>query len=293
MSYLALDIGKGLIKSAIVSGGSVSHYDSEVAQYVEGGKTMLAQATRLGKRVLQESGEDPTALGVAVPAIMNPDTKEVLSSGFLPELKGLDVGDLFSREFGLSVGADNNMRAAALGEALYGVGRSIDSLTYITLSTGCGFATVTEGKIQRGQHDFTGQVGFVEFGEGPIVERLSGSGISGAASRILGKPVTPFDVFLSAKKGVPPMVELIRTATDALATLLAWVQVSIDPDLIAVGGSIALREPEFVSQAARLMKEKMGTANSAILPNPKVVISELRENAGLIGAGELAARAVS
>jgi len=69
---------------------------------------------------------------------------------------------------------DNDANVAALGESVYGAGRGVNPLFYMTLSTGIGGGIVIDGQIYRGADSFAGEIGHLNvLPEGP--ECLCGS----------------------------------------------------------------------------------------------------------------------
>ncbi len=59
------------------------------------------------------------------------------------------LGPLRER-FGVPMGFDTDVNAAALGEHLWGAGQGMDSLVYITIGTGIGGGALVDGKLVHG-----------------------------------------------------------------------------------------------------------------------------------------------
>jgi glucokinase len=69
---------------------------------------------------------------------------------------------------GAPVVMDNDANVGGLGEALYGAGRGLDPLFYLTLSTGIGGGIVIEQRIYRGANSYAGEIGHINIEpEGP------------------------------------------------------------------------------------------------------------------------------
>jgi fructokinase len=58
--------------------------------------------------------------------------------------------DPFTVEFGVPVGFDTDVNAAALAEGRWGAGRGLTSFVYLTLGTGIGGGAVVDGRIVHG-----------------------------------------------------------------------------------------------------------------------------------------------
>jgi fructokinase len=67
-----------------------------------------------------------------------------------PGWSGVDVLGPFSAAFGLPVGFDLDVNAAALGEGRWGAARGLGSFVYLTLGTGIGGGAVVDGRLVHG-----------------------------------------------------------------------------------------------------------------------------------------------
>jgi len=70
-----------------------------------------------------------------------------------------------------------------------------------------------------------------------------------------------------------------------LANYIAGIQAFVDPEMVILGGSVALKIPGFVEEVENLVKEKV---YAVIAPLVKVRKSTLNEDSGLLGAACLA-----
>ena len=70
-----------------------------------------------------------------------------------------------------------------------------------------------------------------------------------------------------------------------LANFIAGIQAFIDPDIVILGGSVALKTPGFVEEVENLVKTKV---YDVVSPYVKVRKSTLSEDSGLLGAACLA-----
>jgi fructokinase len=67
-----------------------------------------------------------------------------------PGWSGTDLVGPFASEFGLPVGFDTDVNAAALAEGRWGAARGLRSFIYLTLGTGIGGGAVVEGRLLHG-----------------------------------------------------------------------------------------------------------------------------------------------
>jgi len=73
-----------------------------------------------------------------------------LTSTPKPGWKDTDVVGPLTRAFGLPVGFDTDVNAAALGEGLWGAGQGLNNLVYITVGTGIGGGGLVDGRPIHG-----------------------------------------------------------------------------------------------------------------------------------------------
>lgn len=88
-----------------------------------------------------------------------------------------------------------------------------------------------------------------------------------------------------AMEGNKEASEIMKDAKNYLANFIALIYGFADPDIVILGGSVALKIDGFVEEVEALVKEKV---YEVMKPYVKVRKSTLNEDSGLIGAGYLA-----
>lgn len=114
-------------------------------------------------RMLRQGTSRTLGVGVAVPGtIERPDIgvvdAEVLGWTNKP------LGSALQDALGVPVLVENDVRALAVAERLYGRGRNHESFVIITIGRGIGFASVADGKLQRGARGRAGELAHVVVG---------------------------------------------------------------------------------------------------------------------------------
>lgn len=71
----------------------------------------------------------------------------------------LAVRDLFASRVRLPVFVDNNVKAMAVGEQLFGAGRQTENLVFFKVGPGVGSAAVVDGDLYRGSRNRAGEIG--------------------------------------------------------------------------------------------------------------------------------------
>jgi len=121
-------------------------------------------------------------LGVAVPGVVDsPDTGNVEA-----QVLGWDnvpLGRHLQGALGIPVLVENDVKAVAVAEQLYGRGRSLQDFLVVTIGRGVGLAVVANGSVYRGSRGGAGEFGhFPADPDGP----LCACGNKGCLEAIIG-----------------------------------------------------------------------------------------------------------
>jgi len=105
-------------------------------------------------RRLEAAGGSLEAIGVGTFGPLelrsgNPRYGSILTTT-KPGWSGTDMLAPFVDAFGVPVGIDTDVNAAALGEARYGAGSGPDSFVYLTIGTGIGGGAIIGGQVRHG-----------------------------------------------------------------------------------------------------------------------------------------------
>jgi predicted NBD/HSP70 family sugar kinase len=191
---------------------------------------------------------------------------------------------------------ENDSTTAALGELLYGHGRSYGSFLVATLGTGIGGGFVLDGKLRRGAHGFAGEIGHVLVdtrpeawpcvcGQRGCMEAYAGTlGLLRRYQELGQTATTILEIAVAAEAGNPAALEVFRGMGSTLGIGLAQIQKLLDLDAIVFGGGISasfhLIEPS-------LRSALRSHAFAPPLGELPLVVSQLGEHAGVIGAAHL------
>jgi fructokinase len=90
-----------------------------------------------------------------------------------PGWSNTDVVGPLEEAFGVPVGFDTDVNGAALGEQIWGAGRDVDSLVYLTVGTGIGGGIIVAGSIVHGL--IHPEVGHIAMPRDPNVDPFAGT----------------------------------------------------------------------------------------------------------------------
>jgi fructokinase len=207
-----------------------------------------------------------------------------------------DVVGALRSGLGVPIELDTDVNAAALGEWRWGAAAGLETFCYITVGTGIGGGAVVNGRLLHG-------LLHPEFGHMRIPHDLAadpfdgicpyhGDCLEGLAS---GEAIRQ-------RWGRPAQELSGSVAWEIEAQYLAFALVNVvcllSPQRIIVGGGVA-KQPELLPMARQRMRELLaGYLRAPELTEPAamdryIVPPQLGGDAGVIGAIELAARALS
>ncbi len=253
-------------------------------------RTMMA----LGHDLL--AGRRPTAVGVSFGGPVNQQTGMVYLSHHVPGWEATPLQAILAEAFSAPVRVDNDANVAALGEYHFGAGQGIDSLFYVTVSTGVGGGWILNGRPWRGHQGLAGEIGHtVADPAGPLclcgkrgcVERLAAGPTMAqdlAARGVAAGPITGERVAELAAQGQPDAQEILQRGAWALGVGLGHAANFINPQRFVLGGGVTKSGDDWW----RMVRQ---TAVATALPEFRfdVVPAALGDDAPLWGALALAA----
>jgi len=206
---------------------------------------------------------------------------------------------------------ENDANAAGWAEFRYGAGRLVSDMAVLTIGTGVGGAIVSNDRLFRGGFGAGAEIGHMrvvpgglpcgcgahgcieQYGSGRALQRMAneladaggiGQGLADVRSRTGVLSGADISALISA--GDPGALAALRQLGDWLGQACASLGAILDPQLFVFGGGVA--------QAGELLLEPIRLAYLENLPargfhpEPEFTIAELVNDAGVVGAADLA-----
>jgi glucokinase len=264
--------------------------------------------------VKQLRGEfDIDAVGLGIAGFVDEARARVYFSPNLPDWHNEPVRDDVSRRVGLPVVVENDANAAAWGENRFGAGRDETDLVCVTVGTGIGGGIIIEDRLCRGRFGIGGEIGHMQVvangrlcgcgQRGCWEQYASGNALVRDARERAAESRSEATVLLRMGDGTPEMItgrhvtEAARlgdeVALTAFATVGRWLGQGmadlvavLDPGCFIIGGGVS-EAGELVLAPAREAFESLLTGRE-VRPVAQVVLAELGNDAGLVGAADLA-----
>ncbi|GAI94384.1 unnamed protein product, partial [marine sediment metagenome] len=153
--YAAVDIGATNVR---VASGDVEGLTEKVVERTDrenGPKGVSAQIIRLVRSL---EIEELAAIGVGSIGPIDIGTGSIVNTPNFP-FKEIPVLEPLTFEFHVPVRMLNDCAAAVLGEKMYGAGKGLRNLVYVTLSTGLGGGAIVDGHVLIGKDGNAVEVG--------------------------------------------------------------------------------------------------------------------------------------
>lgn len=206
---------------------------------------------------------------------------------------------------------ENDANAAGWAEFRYGAGRLVSDMVILTIGTGVGGAIVSNDRLFRGGFGAGAEIGHMrvvpgglpcgcgahgcieQYGSGRALQRMAneladagGIGQPLADVRTRNGSLSGTDISTLIMAGDPGALAALRQLGDWLGQACASLGAILDPQLFVFGGGVA--------QAGELLLEPIRLAYLENLPargfhpEPEFKIAELVNDAGVVGAADLA-----
>jgi glucokinase len=255
------------------------------------------------------------ALGFGIPGLVDAEKGIGVASVNLG-WKNVSVREGLESRFGMRCVIDNDVRAGARGEALFGVAKGLKNLVYLNIGTGISAVILLDDKFFLGVRGLAGEIGHAVLvpngpeckcgGKGCFEAVASGPGIvsravdkirNGSESIIAPQiadpinPVTAETVFDAANHGDAVALETIKEVGELIAYSLEYLALAYDPDMIVIGGSVVLSSSIlflFIQEKLRELSESSWVFRKAY-SRDLIKLSTLGNHAGVLGAAALTA----
>jgi predicted NBD/HSP70 family sugar kinase len=196
---------------------------------------------------LHTGGARLLGVGVCVPGVVaRPDVGDVDADvlGWV----GMPLGRDLRKAIGVPVLIENDVKALAVAERLYGLGRSRRSFVVVTIGRGVGFACVNNGLLERGSQGGAGELGHVVVsnngppcacGQRGCLEAYIGADGLVAAGRVAGllRAGQGLDRLVDlADRGEAPARQIFARAGQRLAHAIAPAIAALNPEVLLVAG---------------------------------------------------------
>ena len=291
MKTMVLDIGGTAIKSAIAQNGVLSSVRETPTRASLGGAYVMSQA----KEIIS-SYKDTYAferIGISTAGQVNPVKGSIIYANHnIPGYTGTPVKEIMEDFFHVPVAVENDVNAAAIGEACYGAGKEEKDFVCLTYGTGVGGAVFINGSLYHGSSFSAGELGALIVhpeDRQPEIDMYSGCYEKYASTTALVAKAKEYDSSITNGKILFSRIEepQIRAIIDQWIDEIVYGLVSIthllNPSCIILGGGI-MDQPYIPDQ----IEQKLMPSIMSSFRGLKIKTAQLGNQAGMLGAARLA-----
>ncbi|HVB76989.1 MAG TPA: ROK family protein [Candidatus Nitrosotalea sp.] len=283
-----VDLGGTQIRIAVAgSDGRVTRTDrTHTADLVTPERVVSWAAARI-RALVQRSSLDLVTVGA--PGPIDQGRGVLVNPPNLPGWHNVPLVEMVQRELGCRALIENDANLAAVGEHARGAGQGVQTMVYITWSTGVGGGLIINGRLWSGAHGSAGEIGHMiidpagpldSCGQRGCLEAFCGGR---ALSRASGESADV--LFAAAAGGDHDALRRVTAAAEKMGLALINLSNLFDPDLFVVGGGVT-RSWRLVAPVMRATLR----ASPFIRParRPGLRRARLGDDGGLVGALEWA-----
>ncbi len=315
MHAIGIDIGGTKIAGAVVTESGEIIAEDRVATQAGDSQAIVDAVVDMVTSLSQ--GHEIVAAGVAAPGFIDSTQSTVY---YTPNIswRNEPLRDRLTERLGIDVTIDNDANAAGWAEYRFGAGRSIRDMTMLTIGTGVGGAIVTDGRLFRGGFGAGAELGHMrlvpeglpcgcgargcieQYGSGRALLRLAneiadvgGIGLALADARRQHGELNGHLVGALIAEGDPGAIQALHQLGHSLGQACASLSAILDPEVFVFGGGVAVAGDLLLDPVREAFRQHLPARGYH--PEPEFVIAELVNDAGVVGAADLArihARAV-
>ncbi|MDO4321183.1 MAG: ROK family protein [Lachnospiraceae bacterium] len=293
MRTMVLDIGGTAIKSAVFENGSLLNIRETPTEARLGG----AHVTQRAISIISDYQKVFSfgRIGISTAGQVNPETGTIIyANQNIPGYTGTELKAIMENTFQISTSVENDVNAAALGEAAFGAGQGEDDFACLTYGTGVGGAMVLRGELYHGSSFSAGEFGAIMTHpeeHRPEQDPFSGCYEKYASTTALVRRASRLDPALTNGRIIFERMEdpMVKTVIDGwimeIVYGLATITHMMNPSCLVLGGGI-MEQPYVLEQ----IQDRLYRSIMPSFRRVRVKKASLGNQAGMLGAATLADR---
>ncbi|MDD3213764.1 MAG: ROK family protein [Eubacteriales bacterium] len=257
-------------------------------------KGVIASLIASGRQLLAAHPEyAPDVIGVTIPGLAKAEEGLWVEASF-SGIRDLPIGRLLREAFGLPVYGENDAKACALAEKLFGAAKHVSHFLYLTVSNGVGGAVFSDGRLLYGSGAAgeCGHVTVVENGRlckcgknGCLEAYAAGPGLTRTYEELSGIRADGEHIAGLARRGETAALEAFRLEGVYLGRMIGMAVNLLSPDKVIIGGGLSLAFDLFEHSLAETVA---GHVYRSANPAVTLTATPLGYYGGLLGAAALA-----
>lgn len=271
--------------------------------------TSITDDAETCREAVKSEGE-VLAIGTVVPGTVDVERGVIRKAPNVRSLNDFMITEAIESKLNLPCILENDANAAAIGENWLGASKGVQSSICVTLGTGVGGGIIIDGKILRGIDGTAAEIGHIcvePFGApcgcgsiGCVEQYSSATAVKRLALELREKfprsalpedaDFTSLEIYQAGKAGDELALEVFRQQGFYLGIALAGLVNVLNPEIIVIGGGAAAGWDLFMPYMTEQIK---GRTYREPAERAKIVLAQLGDDAGILGAARLAFESIS
>ncbi|MGZ9583519.1 ROK family protein [Paenibacillus marinisediminis] len=289
MKWVAVDIGGTNTKICICDErGNIEQFSEYETESHKGGQRVI-------DKLLEQIAtyQDYDAIAISTAGQVNAEEGYIVyANENIPGYTGMKIKEIVEAKFNKPVKVENDVNAAALGEAHFGAAKAFDDFLCLTFGTGIGGAIVINRKIYKGANGVAAEFGHIfthpltdhtTTGRKPYYEAFaSTTALVQQAAHVDPECVNGRILFHKIDQGNEQLQQVLDRWMDEVAIGLASLVHIFNPSAIVVGGGVMEQE-----ELVRMIEARMKLLVMESFRDVKLLRASLGNKAGVLGAVSL------
>jgi glucokinase len=302
-NFAGIEVAMTTMRGVVIS-ASGKVVDSRDTAYKP--ENLISSITEL-TQALRGAGEI-SAVGLAIPGLVNRETDQVLFSTGLPFTAQDHIHAELTQATGLRFELENDANAAAYGEYKAGAGRDARDIFYIGIGDAIGGAIILDGNLWTGNSGCAGEIGHITINvdgaecvcgnvgcletvaSGPNIvrrarERLNRDSTSSLSRLAMQENFTAGDLALEARNGDDFSAMMLERTGRSIGIAVASMINLLSIERIVLGGTI-MEAGDLILQP--IVEEARKRSFQPCFEATKILPAQLGQDGVAIGAALLA-----
>ncbi len=246
-------------------------------------------------------------IGVGVPGTVDIQRGIAVHYEFIRGWRGIPLAEQLSQKFGVPVYLENNIRAMALAERLFGRAKEVENFVCLGVRSGIGAGVVLDGKLHRGLENMAGEIGGWPCptiddainGSRPttlehmasvraILMQLTDEVRRGAKTSLVlqtNRPIQIEEVLTAARDEDLLVVRVLSQAAAYLGRTICQINLLLNPEQVIIAGPLAELDRSFLTPLRCVVEQLTPKLHGRV---PRIEASQMGEFGGALGAAALA-----
>jgi glucokinase len=252
-------------------------------------------------------------VGISAAGLVSSDRQTMLGAPNIKDWDGVNIAQALNKICSINSIVENDANCAAWAERVYGAGKGLENVIMVTVGTGIGGAAIVNGRPLRGANGTGAEFGhmrvvpdgelcgcgvrgcFEQYASGTALMRQAKAAIAknpegakdllargdGTIAGLVGSHITD-----AARDGDKLAIGLLADSGDWLGAGIATLAMLFDPSIVVIGGGVIDAGELLLEPARKAMMREMPFVGKH--PVPEIVSAKLGNDAGLVGAADLA-----